>query len=183
MMIWFASSTGSNCLIPVPKRLPIPAAMISNVVFIIFSLSKNNLSIAVHFLVVVLILTADDGLPPLTIIEIPLDGLLDAVLKFSLRQPTQLVVDLGRIDGITHIMTLTITNVSNQVLRLAQFLANNLHDFDPLTNSFECYRNYPTAGTEKTPVAQHLALRVLTLPLYADLALEDVDRICDIILG
>lgn len=55
--------------------------------------------------------------------------------------------------------------------------------FYPLTNSFECYRNYPTAGTEKTPVAQHLALRVLTLPLYADLALEDVDRICDVILG
>lgn len=55
--------------------------------------------------------------------------------------------------------------------------------FYPLTNSFECYRNYPTAGVEKTPVAQHLALCVLTLPLYADLALEDVDRICDIILG
>lgn len=55
--------------------------------------------------------------------------------------------------------------------------------FYPLTNSFECYRNYPTAGTEKTSVAQHLALRVLTLPLYADLALEDVDRICDVILG
>lgn len=54
--------------------------------------------------------------------------------------------------------------------------------FYPLTNSFECYRNYPTAGTEKTPVAQHMALRVLTLPLYADLSLEDVDRICDMIL-
>lgn len=54
--------------------------------------------------------------------------------------------------------------------------------FYPLTNSFECYRNYPTAGTEKTPVAQHMALRVLTLPLYADLCLEDVDRICDVIL-
>lgn len=54
--------------------------------------------------------------------------------------------------------------------------------FYPLTNSFECYRNYPTAGVEKTPVAQHIALRVLTLPLYADLSLEDVDRICDIIL-
>ena len=53
--------------------------------------------------------------------------------------------------------------------------------FYPLTNSFECYRNYPTAGTEKTPIAQHMALRVLTLPLYADLALEDVDRICDVI--
>lgn len=53
--------------------------------------------------------------------------------------------------------------------------------FFPLTNSFACYRHYPTAGVEKTPVAQHLALRVLTLPLYADLSLEDVDRICDII--
>lgn len=54
--------------------------------------------------------------------------------------------------------------------------------FYPLTNSFECYRNYPTTGTEKTPVAQHIALRVLTLPLYADLNLEDVDRICNVIL-
>lgn len=55
--------------------------------------------------------------------------------------------------------------------------------FFPLTNSFECYRNYPTAGVEKTPIAQHIALRVLALPLYADLSLEDVDRICDYILG
>ena len=54
--------------------------------------------------------------------------------------------------------------------------------FFPLTNSFECYRNYPTAGTEKTPIAQHVALRVLTLPLYSDLSLDDVDRICKIIL-
>ena len=55
--------------------------------------------------------------------------------------------------------------------------------FFPLTNSYECYRNYPTAGAEKTPIAQHIALRVLTLPLYSDLALEDVDRICNVILG
>ena len=54
--------------------------------------------------------------------------------------------------------------------------------FYPLTNSFECYRNYPTAGAEKTPVAQHIALRVLTLPLYADLNKEDVDQICNVIL-
>ena len=54
--------------------------------------------------------------------------------------------------------------------------------FYPLTNSFECYRNYPTAGVEKTPIAQRIALCVLTLPLYADLQMEEVDRICDIIL-
>ncbi|MBR4331349.1 MAG: DegT/DnrJ/EryC1/StrS family aminotransferase [Clostridia bacterium] len=54
--------------------------------------------------------------------------------------------------------------------------------FYPLTNSFECYQALPTAGVEKTPVAAYLADRVLTLPMYADLALEDVDRICEIIL-
>ena len=54
--------------------------------------------------------------------------------------------------------------------------------FYPLTSDFSCYRDYPTAGGEKTPVAQRAAASVLTLPLYADLALEDVDRICDIVL-
>ena len=54
--------------------------------------------------------------------------------------------------------------------------------FYPLTSSFECYRNYPTACTERTPIAQYIALRVLTLPLYADLKITDVDKICDIIL-
>ncbi len=55
--------------------------------------------------------------------------------------------------------------------------------FYPLTNSFSCYRDLPTAGTEKTPVAAYIADRVLTLPLYADLSVQDVDRICDTILS
>ena len=54
--------------------------------------------------------------------------------------------------------------------------------FYPLTNSFTCYKEYPTAGPEKTPVAAFFADRVLTLPLYADLAPEDVDRICEVVL-
>lgn len=53
--------------------------------------------------------------------------------------------------------------------------------FYPLTNSFECYKG--RFDVEETPVAKHIAERVLTLPLYADLALKDVDRICDIILN
>ena len=53
--------------------------------------------------------------------------------------------------------------------------------FYPLTNSFECYKD--RFDVEKTPVAKYIADRVLTLPLYADLALEDVDRICNIILN
>jgi dTDP-4-amino-4,6-dideoxygalactose transaminase len=51
-----------------------------------------------------------------------------------------------------------------------------------LTNGFACYRELPTAGVEKTPVAEYLAQRVLTLPLYEELTEEDVDRICDVIL-
>ena len=51
--------------------------------------------------------------------------------------------------------------------------------FYPLTNSFECYKDQ--YDVDETPVAKYIAERVLTLPLYADLALEDVDRICVII--
>lgn len=53
--------------------------------------------------------------------------------------------------------------------------------FYPLTNSFKCYKG--SFSTEETPVAKYIAERVLTLPLYADLSLEDVDRICNIILN
>ena len=55
--------------------------------------------------------------------------------------------------------------------------------FYPLTSDYECYRGWPTAGREKTPVAAHIADRVVTLPMFADLAPDDIDRICDIILG
>lgn len=52
--------------------------------------------------------------------------------------------------------------------------------FYPLTNTFTCYTE--KFDVNKTPVAQYIAKRVLTLPLYASLDLEDVDKICDIIL-
>ena len=54
--------------------------------------------------------------------------------------------------------------------------------FYPLTNQYDCYKDLATAGAEKTPVAKYIADRVLTLPLYADLQIEDVDKICDIII-
>jgi len=53
--------------------------------------------------------------------------------------------------------------------------------FYPLTSSFECYKD--KFDVEQTPVAKYISDRVLTLPLYADLSLKDVDRICDIILN
>ena len=53
--------------------------------------------------------------------------------------------------------------------------------FYPLTNAFSCF--YKKYDVMKTPAALHLSKRVLTLPLYADLELNDVDRICDVILS
>lgn len=53
--------------------------------------------------------------------------------------------------------------------------------FYPLTNSFSVFHGM--FDVTKTPVALHISKRVLTLPLYAELTLEDVDRICNIILS
>ena len=39
----------------------------------------------------------------------------------------------------------------------------------------------PMQETNDTPIAKDISKRVLTLPMYADLPLEDVDRICEII--
>jgi dTDP-4-amino-4,6-dideoxygalactose transaminase len=53
--------------------------------------------------------------------------------------------------------------------------------FYPLTNSFDCYKG--RFDIQKTPVAKYISEKVLCLPLYADLSLEIVDQICNIILN
>ncbi len=50
--------------------------------------------------------------------------------------------------------------------------------FYPAVNDLECYR-----GSNRTPVAHDVSLNILTLPIYEGLSLEDVDRICDVILS
>lgn len=51
--------------------------------------------------------------------------------------------------------------------------------FYPLTSDFDCYKDIYKANT---PVAKYVSENVLTLPLYADLSFDDVDRICSIII-
>lgn len=53
--------------------------------------------------------------------------------------------------------------------------------FYPLTNTFECFHGKYDAF--QTPVALHISKKVLTLPIYAELEMKDVDRICDIIVS
>lgn len=52
--------------------------------------------------------------------------------------------------------------------------------FYPLTNEFDCFHG--KYDVNDTPVALHISKRVLTLPMYADLSIEDVERICNVIL-
>lgn len=53
--------------------------------------------------------------------------------------------------------------------------------FYPLTNAFDCFHG--KYDTSLTQVALHISKRVLTLPLYSDLSLETVDKICELIVG
>lgn len=53
--------------------------------------------------------------------------------------------------------------------------------FYPLTNTFSAFHGL--FDVTKTPLALHISKRVLTLPLYAELGMKDVDRICEVILN
>ncbi|MGN1014131.1 MAG: DegT/DnrJ/EryC1/StrS family aminotransferase [Butyricicoccus sp.] len=52
--------------------------------------------------------------------------------------------------------------------------------FYPLTNQFDCYPGRYEANP--TPVAKRISEQVLTLPLHPELQMEEVDRICEIVL-
>ena len=59
---------------------------------------------------------------------------------------------------------------------------HNIHArkyFFPLTNTFKAYGGL--FETQHTPVADNISKNILTLPLYPDLSLEEVDFICTII--
>ena len=66
----------------------------------------------------------------------------------------------------------------------AALMARDIHPrkyFYPLVSDYECYEG--RFDSSQTPVAKRAASEVLTLPMYADLAPEDVDWICDIVLS
>jgi dTDP-4-amino-4,6-dideoxygalactose transaminase len=53
--------------------------------------------------------------------------------------------------------------------------------FYPLISTFSPYRDLDSAKPENLPVAVKLADRVLCLPMYADLQIEDVEKICGLV--
>jgi dTDP-4-amino-4,6-dideoxygalactose transaminase len=54
--------------------------------------------------------------------------------------------------------------------------------FYPLISEFSTYKGLPSARSENLPVATKTAIEVLCLPIYPELKLSDVERICKIIV-
>lgn len=52
--------------------------------------------------------------------------------------------------------------------------------FYPLTSTFACFQG--KYNDDETPVAKRISNQVLTLPLYADLEMEKVEYICNVLL-
>jgi len=55
--------------------------------------------------------------------------------------------------------------------------------FYPLISQFPTYKGLPSSDPANLPVAEKLAKEVLCLPIYPDLYLKDVKRICDLIIN
>lgn len=72
-------------------------------------------------------------------------------------------------------------NRDQAVERLAANGISGRKYFYPLTSKFQCYNGRFTI--QETPVAEDISGKVLCLPMYAELAPADVDRICGILLG
>ncbi len=87
-------------------------------------------ALVVHALVVSLVVAADDAHPPVTVLEVPLDGLLDAVLELRLRLPAELCVDLRRVDGVAAVVALAVSDMLDEVFGLAELLEDGLDDVD-----------------------------------------------------
>ncbi len=52
--------------------------------------------------------------------------------------------------------------------------------FYPATNDLDCYVD--KFEIQKTPVAHDVSINILCLPMYADLELDNVEKICNLIL-
>ena len=80
---------------------------------------KKTLSIFIHILIILLILPRSNMIHPFLVLEIPFHGFLDTLLKLERWLLTQFLLQLSRVDGITHIVTLSVCYISNEVRILA----------------------------------------------------------------
>lgn len=76
--------------------------------------AERSFAIPVHSMIVIPIFARNDLLPPGLVVQIPLNGLLDAVFELRFGQPAELGVDLGRVDGIAQIVALAVCDIGDE---------------------------------------------------------------------
>lgn len=54
--------------------------------------------------------------------------------------------------------------------------------YSPLCSEYPHYRNLPSSDHRNLPVAIKVVKQVLSLPLYGELSIDDVEKICDILI-
>ena len=128
---------------------------------------------------------------PFLVIEIPLYGFLDTLLKLERWFPAEFLLQLSRVDGVTHIVTLSVCYVGDKIHILAFLSAeqtvhgldNHLDDIDvlPLVETADVVSLGNLAlvenhidGTSMIHYIQPVA-HILTLTIYWQwLAMTDV---------
>jgi dTDP-4-amino-4,6-dideoxygalactose transaminase len=55
--------------------------------------------------------------------------------------------------------------------------------FYPLCSSYTCYKQLPSSSIDNLPIANLVSQQVLSLPLYGELTVSDVEKICNILIG
>ena len=87
-------------------------------------------AIGVHFGIVVLVIAAEDVLPPGTVVEIPLDRFLDPVVEFRRWCPAELIGDFRWVDRIALVMAGAVGDVIDQGFGLAELAQDRLDDLE-----------------------------------------------------
>ena len=89
-----------------------------------------SLLLLIHLLVIPLVGSAGDPLHPARVVQVPPDGLLDALLKGVGRGPAKFSGDLGVINGVPPVVAGAVLDVGDEALRLAQGLQDQTDDLD-----------------------------------------------------
>lgn len=66
-------------------------------------------------------------------------------------------------------------------LKLQEYEIFGRRYFYPLISEFPTYKGLPSAKIDNLPIANQVAKEIICLPIYPELSLEDVERICQII--
>lgn len=72
-------------------------------------------------------------------------------------------------------------NRDNVFIKLAEHCIGSRRYFYPATNNIECFSEKFEHGN--TPVSDYISNNVLALPIYADLSLDDAEKISNIVLS